>query len=205
MYDVEHPKPLKEKIVRRTPESSRIREFVEELFGQLVEWASDKQLLHAMRADKEHSHETAGNGIGTSLQRSSSDNAHPTILTRTATHAPTTSNTDASYSGTSSSALRQLASTSSRSLAPEAVLPSRSFRTTSTIKLYDSVLNEWCQRRRVVPIFSAYREGGADHIPWFRACVIINGRQVGVGEGTNKKEAKRDACRVACEELGIFV
>jgi dsRNA-specific ribonuclease len=35
--------------------------------------------------------------------------------------------------------------------------------------------------------------------------VIINGRQVGVGEGTNKKEAKRDACRVACEELGIFV
>ena len=42
---------------------------------------------------------------------------------------------------------------------------------------------------------------GPDHARVFTACVTLNGKVVGLGNGRSKKEAEQDAARTALEQL----
>ena len=76
---------------------------------------------------------------------------------------------------------------------------------TNSIMPFDSILNEYLQRNGLTASFVDVRSGGTDHMPLFRSDCMMSGEVVGSGMGSNKREAKKEACRVTLEVLGVNV
>jgi len=67
---------------------------------------------------------------------------------------------------------------------------------------YKTELQELVQRKKNQQItYELLDETGPDHNKVFRVCVLLNGTEVGVGEGTSKKRAAQSAARQAITRL----
>lgn len=76
---------------------------------------------------------------------------------------------------------------------------------TGTLKRdYKSVLQVHTQQENGKrPSYHLDGMGGPAHQPVYRVAVFVNGRKLGVGEGTTKKAAEQEAARAAGEKLGL--
>ena len=67
---------------------------------------------------------------------------------------------------------------------------------------YKSELQDFAQAEfSVTPQYKVIEESGPDHDKHFRVACIMEGKRIGVGMGTNKKEAQVAAAQVALESL----
>ena len=68
---------------------------------------------------------------------------------------------------------------------------------------YKTLLQEHVQQNKgQSPIYEIIGEEGPDHLKLFRARVILEGQNLGEGEGRTKKEAEQASAKAALEELG---
>lgn len=67
---------------------------------------------------------------------------------------------------------------------------------------YKTMLQELVQQQRGQTIaYVPAGESGPDHDKRFRVCVLLNGEELGSGEGTSKKRAEQAAAKAAMERL----
>ncbi len=68
-----------------------------------------------------------------------------------------------------------------------------------------SKLQEVTQRDfSVAPTYELIKTSGAAHAPHFTSAVYVNGKEVGLGEGTTKKASESEAARDALEKMGYL-
>ena len=71
-------------------------------------------------------------------------------------------------------------------------------------KDYKTLLQEYVQKRyKSFPVYSVVQQRGPEHDRVYEMLVNVNGRMYGPGSGQNKKDAEREAARVACSTLKI--
>ncbi len=65
-----------------------------------------------------------------------------------------------------------------------------------------SLLQEWTQSRGLdTPTYKTVSESGPDHAKTFEVAVLVQGEETGRGKGNSKREAAKDAARVALERF----
>ncbi len=70
------------------------------------------------------------------------------------------------------------------------------------LRNWKALLQDYCQKKyQQPPIYSVLSEIGPDHSKMFKISVIINGQEVGTGEGSSKKEAQQAAAADALSKL----
>ncbi len=67
---------------------------------------------------------------------------------------------------------------------------------------WKALLQDYCQRHyQKTPVYRIVEESGPDHSKVFKVGAIINGEEMGVGEGSSKKEAQQSAAEAALLRL----
>jgi len=67
---------------------------------------------------------------------------------------------------------------------------------------YKSLLQQYTQRHRgCAPTYQVIEQTGPDHRKTFHVAAVIDGRECGVGNGRNKKEAEQAAAKTTLEQL----
>jgi ribonuclease-3 len=70
------------------------------------------------------------------------------------------------------------------------------------LRNWKAMLQDYSQKRfHSTPFYEVLSESGPDHSKIFKISVIVNGEQMGVGEGSSKKEAQQDAAAEAYGKL----
>ena len=54
------------------------------------------------------------------------------------------------------------------------------------------------------PVYKLIDSQGPDHKKTFTISISINGKEIAIGKGKNKKTAEQQAAKIACEYLGIL-
>jgi ribonuclease-3 len=68
-----------------------------------------------------------------------------------------------------------------------------------------SLLQEYCQSLNLNgPYYRVDEESGPDHLKVFTVSAVIDGRAVGIGQGTSKKKAEQSAANKALRELDLI-
>lgn len=70
---------------------------------------------------------------------------------------------------------------------------------------YKSAIKEYADAEELEITYEIQNEYGVPHDKTFIISILINGVEMGVGEGKNKKEAQQAAAKVAMEKLNIGV
>lgn len=70
---------------------------------------------------------------------------------------------------------------------------------------YKSVLQEYCQSRGYVPVYTMISESGPDHNKTFETKVEIAGGKSAFGVGSNKKKAQQMAAKAMLDELNVKI
>ncbi len=70
---------------------------------------------------------------------------------------------------------------------------------------YKSAIKEYGDMENVEVHYEVLDEQGVPHDKLFTMSIIIDGEEMGIGEGKNKKEAEQAAAKVAIEKLNIKV
>lgn len=70
---------------------------------------------------------------------------------------------------------------------------------------YKSVLQEYCQSRGYVPVYTVISESGPDHSKTFETKVEIAGGKSALGTGSNKKKAQQMAAKAMLDELDVKI
>jgi ribonuclease III len=67
---------------------------------------------------------------------------------------------------------------------------------------WKALLQDYCQKKyQQPPVYQVVNESGPDHSKMFKISVLINGIEVGFGEGSSKKEAQQAAAADALSKL----
>jgi ribonuclease-3 len=65
---------------------------------------------------------------------------------------------------------------------------------------YKSLLQTWSlKHEECLPVYQVFDE--SEDRRWYRMAVLINGREIAIGEGKNKKKAEQEAARKAWEKI----
>lgn len=70
---------------------------------------------------------------------------------------------------------------------------------------YKSAIKEYADAEELEISYETLNEFGVPHDKTFIISILINGQEMGVGKGKNKKEAQQAAAKVAIEKLNIGV
>ncbi|MBE7050671.1 MAG: ribonuclease III [Ruminococcaceae bacterium] len=70
---------------------------------------------------------------------------------------------------------------------------------------YKSVLQEYCQSRGYVPVYTMMSESGPDHNKTFETKVEIAGGKSAFGVGSNKKKSQQMAAKAMLDELNVKI
>ncbi|MGN0176560.1 MAG: ribonuclease III [Methanobrevibacter sp.] len=70
---------------------------------------------------------------------------------------------------------------------------------------YKSAMKEYGDAKELEVSYKILKEYGVPHDKTFVTTILIDGEEMGVGEGKNKKEAEQAAAKVAIEKLNIKV
>ncbi|MBQ2832187.1 ribonuclease III [Methanobrevibacter sp.] len=70
---------------------------------------------------------------------------------------------------------------------------------------YKSAIKEYADAEELEISYETIHEYGVPHDKTFIISILINGKEMGVGKGKNKKEAQQAAAKVAIEKLNIGV
>lgn len=63
-------------------------------------------------------------------------------------------------------------------------------------------LQDYCQKKyHITPIYEVVDQVGPDHGKIFKIAVFLKGNQLGIGEGSSKKEAQQSAAKCAFENI----
>lgn len=67
---------------------------------------------------------------------------------------------------------------------------------------WKALLQDYCQKKfHNTPVYEVVQECGPDHSKTFKIVVIVNGQELGTGEGSSKKEAQQSAAATAYAQL----
>lgn len=67
---------------------------------------------------------------------------------------------------------------------------------------WKAALQDYCQKKyQQTPIYNVLEETGPEHSKTFRIAVVVNGKEVGYGNGASKKEAQQAAAADALTKL----
>ena len=69
---------------------------------------------------------------------------------------------------------------------------------------YKSAMKEYGDAQEVEISYKILQEYGVPHDKTFIIAIIVDGKEMGVGKGKNKKEAEQNAAKVAMEKLGVL-
>ncbi len=69
---------------------------------------------------------------------------------------------------------------------------------------YKSAMKEYGDAKEVEISYNVLNEYGVPHDKTFVIAILVNGQEMGVGQGKNKKEAEQAAAKVAMEKLGVL-
>jgi len=70
------------------------------------------------------------------------------------------------------------------------------------LRNWKAMLQDYSQKKyHMPPVYEVVDQSGPDHSKIFKICVIVNGKQAGIGEGSSKKEAQQAAAESALETL----
>lgn len=69
------------------------------------------------------------------------------------------------------------------------------------LKDYKTLLQELTQKNGVAPSYVLIKEEGPDHDKTFTSMVVLNGDNLGEGVGKTKKEAEKQAAKIAYQKL----
>ncbi|MBQ6099970.1 ribonuclease III [Methanobrevibacter sp.] len=70
---------------------------------------------------------------------------------------------------------------------------------------YKSAIKEYADGEGLEIEYETLNEYGVPHDKTFFISILINGKEMGVGKGKNKKEAQQEAAKIAMEKLNIGV
>lgn len=70
---------------------------------------------------------------------------------------------------------------------------------------YKSAIKEYCDANNLTIDYEILKEFGVPHDKTFIVAILLDGEQLGVGKGKNKKEGEQAASKVALERLNIGV
>ena len=70
---------------------------------------------------------------------------------------------------------------------------------------YKSAMKEYGDAKNLRVSYEILKEYGVPHDKTFITAIMIDGEEMGVGKGKNKKEAEQAAAKVAIEKLNIKV
>ena len=70
---------------------------------------------------------------------------------------------------------------------------------------YKSAIKEYADAEEIDITYEVLNESGVPHDKTFEISILLDGQQMGVGKGRNKKEAEQAASKVAIEKLNIKV
>lgn len=65
-------------------------------------------------------------------------------------------------------------------------------------------MKEYGDAHEISISYEVLEEHGVPHEKTFIIAILINGEEMGVGRGKNKKEAEQAAAKVAIEKLGVL-
>lgn len=69
---------------------------------------------------------------------------------------------------------------------------------------WKALLQDYTQKNfQEAPLYKVLSEEGPDHSKNFKIVVIVNGSEVGLGEGHSKKEAQQEAAKLALKHFGV--
>ena len=74
--------------------------------------------------------------------------------------------------------------------------------TTQTHNFKSKVL-EWAQREKMNISFSVEKTSNSNRFSQFKSILKVNGKNISIGYGKSKKNAEKDASRVAYEKLEL--
>ena len=69
---------------------------------------------------------------------------------------------------------------------------------------YKSTMKEYGDAKEVDISYKILHEYGVPHDKTFIIAILVDGKEMGVGRGKNKKEAEQNAAKVAIEKLGVL-
>lgn len=69
---------------------------------------------------------------------------------------------------------------------------------------YKSAMKEYGDAQELEISYKILHEYGVPHDKTFIIAIIVDGKEMGVGKGKNKKEAEQGAAKVAIEKLGVL-
>ncbi len=72
-----------------------------------------------------------------------------------------------------------------------------------TTNNFKSLIIEWAQKNMREVVFEPSKQDGKKHMRQFSVTLKVDGEEIAVGKGLNKKKAEQDAARRACEVLQI--
>ena len=62
------------------------------------------------------------------------------------------------------------------------------------LRNFKAQLQDYCQKKfQQTPVYKVVSEEGPDHSKIFQICVVVNGQEIGNGQGSSKKEAQQAA------------
>ena len=69
---------------------------------------------------------------------------------------------------------------------------------------YKSAMKEYGDAKEIEISYKILHEYGVPHDKTFIIAILVDGKEMGVGKGKNKKEAEQGAAKVAIEKLGVL-
>lgn len=70
---------------------------------------------------------------------------------------------------------------------------------------YKSAMKEYADAKELEVEYKILKEYGVPHDKTFIIAILVNGKELGVGQGKNKKEAEQAAAKVALEKFNVGV